>query len=126
MKTNLTDHQAKTAYLEQHYGKDILPLSAFEQTMPGSEPIEILFFYKKDTPVSKLRESLLKTIDHYNLFSSRLIMTGQDKFALQYCTDGAAVAVLPFIDKKFDEMDLDEIKSRMTHVKTLPGDLCSP
>jgi len=61
LKTNLTDHQAKTAYLEQHYGKDILPLSAFEQTMPGSEPIEILFFYKKDTPVSKLRASLLKT-----------------------------------------------------------------
>lgn len=122
MKTNLTDHQAKTAYLEQHYGKDILPLSAFEQTMPGSEPIEIIFFYKKDTPVSKLRESGLKTIEHYNLFSSRLIMTGQDKFALQYCTDGALDVVLPFMDKKFDEIDIDEIKSKMVHVKTLPGE----
>jgi len=122
LKTNLTDHQAKTAYLEQHYGKDILPLSAFEQTMPGSEPIEILFFYKKDTPVSKLRASLLKTIDHYNLFSSRLIMTDLDKFALQYCTDGALAVVLPSLDKKFDEIDIDEIKSRMVHVKTLPGE----
>lgn len=122
MKTNLTDHQAKTAYLEQHYGKDILPLSAFEQTMPGSEPIEIIFFYKKDTPVSKLRESGLKTIEHYNLFSSRLIMTGQDKFALQYCTDGALDVVLPFMDKKFGEIDIDEIKSKMVHVKTLPGE----
>ncbi len=122
MEADLSDHKTKEVYLEKNYGNNILPLSAFEQSMPGCEPIEILFFYKKKTPVLKLKESFLKTIKHYNLFSSRMIMTAPDKFALQYCMDGAVTTVLPSIDKTFDEIDIEDIKNKMVHVKTLPGE----
>jgi hypothetical protein len=119
MKSN---NEENIKYLEENIGKTILPLSIFEQTMPGSEPIEILFFYKKDTSVLKLKESILKTIEHYNLFSSRLIMISDNKFALQYCTDGFVPTILPPIDAAFDDINIEDIKNMMVHVKTLPGE----
>ena len=110
-------------HLEENYGKNILPLSIFDnENFPGINPLEILLFYKKETSVSKLKESLLKTIEHYNLFSSCLIMIDDNKFALQYCTDGAVVNVLPSINAKFDDINIDDIKKMMIHVKTLPGE----
>lgn len=111
------------SHLEEHYGKDILPLSVLENSVcPGSEPMEILIYYKKATSVEKLKGSLLKAVEHYNLFSSRLIMTGRDEFALQYCTDGVEINVLPPLDVAFDGINIDEIKKIMVHVKTLPGE----
>ena len=78
------------AYLENNYGGNILPLSKLEnEYYPGTSPLEILFFWNRESTVSEVKASLLKTIEHYNLFSSRLIMIDDNKFALQYCTDGA-------------------------------------
>lgn len=119
---NKMDKQARAAYLEDHYGKNIIPLSAAEQSMIGTEQTEILLFYKKETSISKLKESLLKTIEHYNLFSSRLIMIDDHQFALQYCTDGFVINVLPSIDETFDHIDIEDIKKMMVRVKTLPGE----
>lgn len=110
-------------YLQENYGKNILPLSLFDNAIrPGGNPIEILYFYKKDTPILKLKESIFKTIEHYNLFSSRLIMIGDNKFALQYCTDGFEVTILPPIDAAFKDVNIEEMKKMMVHVKTLPGE----
>jgi len=116
-------NREQTAYLEDNYGKNILPLSVLEnERMIGGSPNEILYFYKKDNPISKLKESIIKTIGHYNLFSSRLIMIGENKFALQYCTDGARLIDLPPIDALASEISLDDIKKMMVYVKTLPGE----
>ena len=84
---------------KDHYGVDILPLSFFENAdYPGSPPIECLVLYKKKTSLPAARESFLETIRHYNLFSSRLIMIDENRFALLYCTDGFQYMVLPPLD----------------------------
>ncbi len=109
--------------MEHRYGKNILPLSTFDnENFIGSPPLEILFFYKKDLPILKLKESLLKTIHYYNLFSSRLIMIGDHKFALLYCTDGAVANDLRPVDACFDDSRIEEIRKEMVHVQTLPGE----
>ncbi|HNY50841.1 MAG TPA: acyltransferase [Smithella sp.] len=122
MKISQIDNKTKSEYLENNYGKNIIPLSAAEQSMIGIEQTEVLLFYKKETSISKLKESLLKTIEHYNLFSSRLIMIDDNKFALQYCTDGFVINVLPSIDEPFDRINIEDIKKMMVRVKTLPGE----
>lgn len=123
MIRNKIEDQKNIAYLEENYGKNILPLSLLEnERMIGTTPNEILLFYKKGTPVSKLEESLLIAAGYYNLFSSRLIMIGHNKFALQYCTDGIKINLLPPLDITYDEINIDDIKKMMVHVKTLPGE----
>lgn len=115
--------KATLKYLKDHYGKSILPLSNFENAyFMGTSPIEVFFLYKKNNSISWMKESLLKTIEYYNLYSSRLIMTEDDKFALQYCTDGAVANPLPPVDATFASMDIDDLMKKMYHVKTLPGE----
>ncbi|MBN1365650.1 MAG: hypothetical protein JW976_12640 [Syntrophaceae bacterium] len=121
-KTDKTGNKAIAAYLEANLGKNILPLPIFEESLPGTNPTEVLLFYKKGTPVSKLVKSIFQTAEHYNLFSSRLIMIDDNKFALQHCKDGAMVEVLPPIDTTFDNLNIDDIRKMMVHVKTLPGE----
>jgi hypothetical protein len=123
MESKKIDNTAKIKYLEENYSKNILPLSIFEnEDYLGNQPTEILVFYKKKTSLSEAKESLFKTIEYYNLFSSRLIMIDDNKFALQYCTNGFECNILPFIDVAFDNINIDDIKDMMAHVKTLPGE----
>ena len=111
------------AYLEENYGKNILPLSIFDNAVrPGGNPMEDLLFYKKGTSILKLRESLVKTVEHYNLFSSRLIMIEHNKFALQYCTDGAMIKILAPLKAASNNINIEDIKKMMVHVQTLPGE----
>ena len=119
---NNIDKEAKIKYLEENLGKNILPLPVFEESLPGTNPNEVLLFYKKRTPVLKLKESFFKAAEYYNLFSSRLIMIDHDKFALQYCTDGIEYNLLPPINTTSDNINIDDIKKMMVHVKTLPGE----
>jgi len=122
IKKNNTGNK-KSAYLKENYGRNILPLSIIENTcFPGYGSIEIFLYYKKETPVEKLIESLWKAVGHYNIFSSRLIMIDDNKFALQYCTDGMIVNVLPPVDVASDNINIDDIKKMMMHVQTLPGE----
>lgn len=122
-KTNQTGNNEITEYLENNLGKNILPLSAAQNKyIPGAGPIEVLLFYKKDISIPKGIECFLKTAGHYNIFSSRLIMIGENKFALQYCTDGIVINVLPPVDTASDNINIEDIKKMMTHVKTLPGE----
>ena len=116
------DNEAKIKYLEENLGKNILPLPVFEESLPGTNPNEVLLFYKRKTPVLKLKESFFKAAEYYNLFSSRLIMIDHDKFALQYCTDGIEYNLLPPINATYDNINIDDIKKMMVHVKTLPGE----
>ena len=110
-------------YLEDHYGKSILPLSKFEnEYFMGTSPIEVFFLYKKNNSIFTMKESLLKTIEYYNLYSSRLIMTEDNKFALLYCADGAIANPLPPVDATFDSLNVDDLMKRIHHVKTLPGE----
>ncbi len=110
------------AYLENNYGGNILPLSKLEnEYYPGTSPLEILFFWNRESTVSEVKASLLKTIEHYNLFSSRLIMIDDNKFALQYCTDGAELHFLPPIHAVYDDLNIDDIKKMIVTFKTLPG-----
>lgn len=123
MKTETGDHKDKTAAWEKRFGKDVLPLSKFENDyFIGTSPIEVFFLYKKNNAIMKMKESLLKTIEHYNLYSSRLIMMDENKFALQYCTDGTVANPLPPVDATFDSMNIDDLTKRMYHVQTLPGE----
>lgn len=123
MKTNKTDNKGITEYLEEYFGKNILPLSKAENKyMPGAGPLEVFIFYKKNTPVQKGIECFLKAAEHYNLFSSRLIMIGENKFALQYCTDGIVTEVLPPVNADCADVSIDDFKKMMRHVKTLPGE----
>jgi len=116
-------NEKHTAHLKENYGKNILPLSVLEnERMIAGSPNEILYFYRKDIPIGKLKESIIKTIEHYNLFSSRLIAIGENKFALQYCTDGAVLNELPPLDAVSRDLSLEDIKKMMVHVKTLPGE----
>jgi hypothetical protein len=116
-------NKQQIAYLEENYGKNILPLSVISnENWPGSNPIEILFFYRKETPIIKFKETLAKTIEYYNLFSSRLIMIGENKFALHYCTDGYVANILPPIDADFKDINIEDFKKMMKSVKTLPGE----
>ncbi|MBN1365702.1 MAG: hypothetical protein JW976_12910 [Syntrophaceae bacterium] len=122
-KTDKAQEQIKNKYLEENYGKNILPLSLFDNAVrPGGNPIEIIFFYKNDTDALKFKKSILKTIKYYNLFSSRLIMVGENRFALQYCTDGFIPTILPAMNISFSNINLENFKKRMVHVKTLPGE----
>ncbi len=123
MGINKTADKSKNAYLEEFYGQNILPLSMLENDrFIGGWPIEDLFFYQKKIPISKFEESFYKAIDYYNLFSSRLIMTDVNKFALQYCTDGAQGHILPPLNASSNEINIDEIMKMVVHVKTLPGE----
>jgi len=116
-------NQEQRNYLEAHYGKNILPLSHFENSyFPGTSPLEILLFYMKGTSIEKLEACFYKTVEHYNIFSSRLMMIDKGKFALHYCTDGIVRSVLPPMDVTFDQVNIDDIKKMMIHVKTLPGE----
>lgn len=123
MKTETGDNKNKMAVWEKKFGQNILPLSKFENDyFMGTSPIEVFFLYKKNNAIMKMKESLLKTIEHYNLYSSRLIMVDENKFALQYCTDGAVANPLPPVDATFDSMDINDLTKRMHHVQTLPGE----
>jgi hypothetical protein len=123
MQINKIDNKATITYLGKNYGTNILPLSIIDnECFPGTLPLEDLFFYKKETSILKLEECLLKTIEHYNLFSSRLIMIDENKFALQYCTDGVVTSILPSINVTSDNINIEDIKKMMVHVKTLPGE----
>ncbi|MBN1365897.1 MAG: hypothetical protein JW976_13900 [Syntrophaceae bacterium] len=123
MKTDKVDNKVKNAYLKKNLGKNILPLSNFENNyFPGTNPLEILLFYKKENSLEKLREGILKTIEHYNIFSSRLIKIDDKKFALQYCTDGVVIKILPLINENLNSINLDDILKMIVHVKTLPGE----
>jgi Transferase family. len=116
-------NKRQIAYLEGNYGKNILPLTILENEIrPGSKPMEIILFYKKETSLLKIKESLFKAIKHYNLFSSRLIMIDDNKFALQYCADGVEFNILPSINDTLGNINIDDIKKMMVHVKTLPGE----
>ena len=116
-------NKEQIAYLKENYGKTILPLSIFEnEDWPGNKPIEVLLFYKKEWSFAEYKESFLKVAEHYNLFSSRLIMIDDNKFALQYCTDGVKFTCLPPVDDTFDNINIDDIRKRMVKVKTLPGE----
>jgi hypothetical protein len=109
--------------LEENLGKNIIPLSVFESSnFVGTEPLEIVLFYKKGTSLLKLQECFFKAVEHYNLFSSRLIMIGDNEYALQYCTDGIEVKIHPPVDVTSDVISIDEIKKMMVHVKTAPGE----
>jgi hypothetical protein len=111
------------AYVEENLGKNILPLSIFENTIRvGTEPIEVLLFYKKVWTVDEVNASFLKAAQHFNLFSSRLIMIGDNEYALQYCTDAVDFHELPPIDDTFNNLNIDEIKKKIVKVKTLPGE----
>jgi hypothetical protein len=123
LETIMKINKEHVAYLEENYGKNILPLSIFEnEAMIGKGPNEMIFFYKKKAPILKHKENLLKTIEHYNLFSSRLIMIDNNKFALQYCIDGAVLNDLPPINATSNDISMQDIKRMMVHVKTLPGE----
>lgn len=116
-------NKEQRAYLEENLGKAILPLSVFEnEVRPGNAPEEIIIFYKKETPIPKLRDSFLKAAEYYNLFSSRLIMIDDDKFALHHCTDGIEIKVMQPINVTFNKIDIEDIKKMMVHVETLPGE----
>lgn len=116
-------NKEQIAYLEENLGKNILPLSMFEnEVRPGNAPGEIIIFYKKATPIPQLRDSFFKAAEYYNLFSSRLIMMDDDKFALHHCTDGIEYNLSPPIDETFDNINIDDIKKIMVHVETLPGE----
>jgi hypothetical protein len=110
-------------YLEENYGKTILPLSIFQnEYIPGSEPLELLFSWNRESTAAEIKGSLFRAVEHYNLFSSRLIMIDDNKYALQYCTDGVKFNFLPPINATFDSINIDDIKRMMVHVKTLPGE----
>ncbi len=116
-------NKEQIAYLEENLGKNILPISMFEnEVRPGNAPGEIIIFYKKETPIPKLTDSFLKAAEYYNLFSSRLIMIDDDKFALHHCTDGIEVKIMEPINVTFNKIDIDDIKKMMVHVETLPGE----
>ena len=101
--------QKKMISLEENYGKNILPLSLVDNDrFPGGRPVELVLFYKEKNPLSKFKECLFKAIEHYNLFSSRLIMTDKNKFALLYCTDGVQFNILPPIIAASDEVEIDD------------------
>jgi hypothetical protein len=111
------------AYLEENYGKNILPLSIIEnEDLPGTNSLEILFFWNRESTLSEAKESFFKAVEHYNLFSSRLIMIDDNKFALQYCTDGFKFNYLPAINATFDSINIDDIRKMVVNVKTLPGE----
>jgi len=84
-------NKQQRTFLEENYGKTILPLNIVEnEDLPGTNSLEILFFWNRESTFEEAKESCIKATDHYNLFSSRLIMIDDNKFALQYCHDGAA------------------------------------
>jgi hypothetical protein len=112
-----------SAYIEENSGKNILPLSIIEnEELIGSKPIEIIVFYKKQKTISEIKECLLKTIEYYNIFSSRLIQIDYQRYALQYAADGFIANILPPVDATIDKIHVDDIKRMMAHVKTLPGE----
>jgi len=111
------------SYLEENLGKTILPLSIFENEMrPGTEPLEVLIFYKKKTPIQKLKDSFFKAAEYYNLFSSRLIMIDDNKYALHHCKEGINYHLLPPLNVTFDHANIDEIRKMIVPVETLPGE----
>jgi hypothetical protein len=123
MKINKIDNETNKKYLEENCGTNILPLSLLENmTLIGSTPLEVLLYYKKEWSFEEVKESFLKAANHFNLFSSRLIMIDHDKFALQYCTDGVEFHLLPPIDDTFDNINIEDIKKKIVKVKTLPGE----
>ncbi len=123
MKNRTTANGTIKTYLKSHLGKNILPLSILDNEIrPGGNPIEILLFYKREVSVLNIQDSFRKAVEHYNLFSSRLIMMDHDQFALQYCSDGAVINLLPAVNETHDSIDIELIRKMMTHVKTLPGE----
>ena len=116
-------NKEQIAYLEENYGKTILPLNIVEnEDLPGTNSLEILFFWRRGSTYQEAIKSIYKAIEHYNLFSSRLIMIDDNKFALQYCTDGARVHILPRINDTHDSLDIDDVRKMVVDVKTLPGE----
>ncbi len=112
----------KKAYLEENLGKTILPLSLLEnETLIGSNPLEVLLFYKKDWTYEQFAEAFLKAAHHFNLFSSRLIRMDEDRYALHYCSDGVEINFLPPMDATSDSVNIEDIRKKIKKVKTLPG-----
>jgi len=123
MKNRTTANETIKTYLKSNLGKNILPLSILDNEIrPGGNPIEILLFYKREVSVLNIQEGFRKAVEHYNLFSSRLIMMDHDQFALQYCSDGAVINLLPAVNETHDSIDIELVRKMMTHVKTLPGE----
>ncbi len=103
MKNSKIDDEKNVSYLKKNYGKNILPLSLLQnEYVLGTEPLEILFFWNKESTFLETQESIFRAVKYYNIFSSRLIQTGQNKFALQYCKDGFQFNFLPLIDDTFE------------------------
>ncbi len=118
-----TNNKSRKLFLEENLGKTILPLSILDNEIrPGGNPIEILLFYRREISVLKIQESFKKAVEHYNLFSSCLIRIDHDKFALQYCSDGAVIDIMPGVNETHDRMDIEHVGKMMMHVQTLPGE----
>jgi len=123
MKNSKIDDEKNVSYLKKNYGKNILPLSLLQnEYVLGTEPLEILFFWNKESTFLETQESIFRAVKYYNIFSSRLIQTGQNEFALQYCKDGFQFNFLPLIDDTFDNINIEDIKKKLVKVKTLPGE----
>jgi hypothetical protein len=82
----------------------------------------VLFFTRRKHRFRQQEKVFLKPIRHYNLFSSRLIMIDENRFALLYCTDGFQYMVLPPLDADAAHISIDDVRHMMRHVKTLPGE----
>lgn len=116
-------NKEQTEYLKENFGKNILPLSILDnEYYPGTNPLEILFYWNRESTCQDVQDSIFKTIEHYNLFSSRLIMIDDHKFALLHCTDGVEFNYLPQVNATFDNINLDDIKKMIVTFKTLPGE----
>ena len=103
MKNSKIDDEKNVSYLKKNYGKNILPLSLLQnEYVLGTEPLEILFFWNKESTFLETKESIFRAVKYYNIFSSRLIQTGQNEFSLQYCKDGFQFNFLPLIDDTFE------------------------
>ena len=116
-------NKEQSAYLEENLGKTILPLNIVEnEDLPGTNSLEILFFWRRGSTHQEGIDSLVKAIDQYNLFSSRLIMIGDNQYALQYCTDGARIHTMRNLEDTHDKYDINDIRKMLVDVKTLPGE----
>ncbi|MBN1364601.1 MAG: hypothetical protein JW976_07345 [Syntrophaceae bacterium] len=116
-------NKEQIAYVEENLGKTILPLNIVEnEDLIGTNSLEILFFWRRGSTHQEGIDSIFKAMDHYNLFSSRLIMIGDNQYALQYCTDGARIHTMRNLDVPHDSIDIEDVRKMLVDVKTLPGE----
>jgi len=100
----------------------MLPLSDLEVGMIGAPPIDLLLRYQVRLDPEMVERGFREALRQADVFASRLVQLGDDRFGLVSDPEGATFTVRPPASAEHTAFELDAHGALMERVRGLPGD----